>query len=82
MRGRRSAHRCPRRARRWSPTSMKESPRLLGLVGHLPRLSSKAVEVPPGGADLVQLESRTTAQGTVPAIDLRALILRPDREAT
>lgn len=42
---------------------------------------SKAVELLPGDTDLIELESRTAAQGTVPAIDLRALILRPDREA-
>lgn len=42
---------------------------------------SKAVELLPGDAELTEFESQTAAQGTIPPIDLRALILRTDRAA-
>lgn len=43
---------------------------------------SKAVELLPGDSDVIELESRAAAQGSVPPIDLRALILRSDRAGT
>ncbi|AMG83628.1 MULTISPECIES: hypothetical protein [Microbacterium] len=42
---------------------------------------SKAVELLPGDPELIELESQTAAQGIMPPIDLRALILRTDRAA-